>query len=116
MVEHSSLDAVLSAIADPTRRAILARLAETSETVTGVSARFPVSLNAVSKHVKVLEKAGLVRREIAGREHRLYLDPVPLQEAAEWIARYRQFWNVRLEALERLLWTRRPNGRAKERR
>ena len=109
MVDNGSLDRVLSAIADPTRRAILARLEHRSETVGEVAGHFPISLNAVSKHVKVLEKAGLVHREVAGREHRLHLDAVPLQDAAEWIDRYRKFWKQRLSGLERLLRSRRPH-------
>jgi DNA-binding transcriptional ArsR family regulator len=109
MVDHSSLDHVLSAIADPTRRAILARLERRSETVGEMAEHFPISLNGVSKHVKTLEKAGLVRREVAGREHRLHLDAAALHEAADWIDHYRKFWNVRLDALERLLRARRPH-------
>jgi len=110
MVEHSSpLDRVFSAVADPTRRAILARLEVRVETVTELAGRFPMSLNAVSKHVKVLESAGLVRREIVGREHRLYLEAAPLRDAEEWLGRYRRFWTSRLDALERMLRARKPN-------
>ena len=94
------LDQVYGAIADPTRRAILAMLAEGDVNVGSLAGRFPISLNGVSKHIKVLERAGLVERDIQGREHRLRLNPVPLQEASEWLDHYRAFWDRRLEALE----------------
>lgn len=97
------LDRVYAAIADPTRRAILAQLAGGQINVGDLAARFPISLNGVSKHVKVLERAGLVRREILGREHQLQLRTEPLREAEEWFQRYRAFWTARLDALERLL-------------
>ena len=97
------LDRVYGAIADPTRRAILAVLAGGEARVGDLAARFPMTLNAVSKHVKVLEGAGLVRRRIRGREHLLRLDPRPLREAAGWLERYREFWELRLDALEALL-------------
>jgi len=102
MVEYRPevLDRVFAAVADPTRRAILAALAEKAATITEIAAPFPVSLNAISKHVMVLERAGLIRREIAGREHRCRLTPEPLREAAYWLEHYRHFWNVRLDALE----------------
>jgi DNA-binding transcriptional ArsR family regulator len=80
------IDRVLGAIADPTRRAILARLAESDARVTELASAFPISLNSVSKHVRKLEDAGLVRREIRGRDHRLSLHAAPLAEAAAWIS------------------------------
>jgi DNA-binding transcriptional ArsR family regulator len=97
------LDRVYGAIADPTRRAILAALAGGEVRVGDVAARFPMTLTAVSKHVKVLERAGLVRRQVRGREHLLRLDPRPLREAAGWLEHYREFWELRLDALEALL-------------
>ncbi|HEY7634624.1 MAG TPA: metalloregulator ArsR/SmtB family transcription factor [Gemmatimonadales bacterium] len=97
------LDRVYGAIADPTRRAILAVLASGEESVGGLAHRFPISFNGVSKHVKVLERAGLVRRRIQGREHRLRLRPEPLREAARWLEHYRTFWTTRLDALESFL-------------
>ena len=105
MAAHNSpgLDRVYAAIADPTRRAILAQLAEGQINVGDLAARFPMSLNGVSKHVKVLERAGLLRREIRGREHQLRLRSEPLREAEEWFQRYRGFWTARLDALERHL-------------
>jgi len=97
------LDQVYGAIADPTRRAILAVLAGGDATVGTLADRFPISFNGVSKHVKVLERAGLVQRAIHGREHRLTLNPAPLREAARWLEHYRAFWNTRLDALESFL-------------
>jgi DNA-binding transcriptional ArsR family regulator len=103
MVEYQpeALSRVFSAVADPTRRAILASLARKPATITEIAKPFRVSLNAVSKHVMVLERAGLVRREIQGREHICSLEPDPLRDATAWLDHYRQFWDVRLDALER---------------
>jgi DNA-binding transcriptional ArsR family regulator len=97
------LDQVYGAIADPTRRAIISRLAAGDENVGGLAGRFPMSFNAVSKHVKVLERAGLVRRRVQGREHVLRLEPGPLREASRWLEHYRDFWDARLDALEAML-------------
>jgi DNA-binding transcriptional ArsR family regulator len=94
------LDQVFSALGDPTRRDILQALAQHSATITEIAKPFRVSLNAISKHVMVLEQAGLVRREIRGREHHCRIDPRPLREANGWLEQYRQFWEVRLDALE----------------
>lgn len=98
-----ALDRVFAAIADPTRRAILAALAQEPATITQIARPFPVSLNAISKHILVLERAGLVRREVVGREHRCRLDPAPLRKASAWLEHYRKFWDLRLDALERHL-------------
>jgi DNA-binding transcriptional ArsR family regulator len=97
------LDRVYGAIADPTRRAILNRLAGGDVNVTALAEEFPISFNGVSKHVKVLEQAGLVRRRIRGREHWLRLHPQPLREASRWLEHYREFWETRLDALEAFL-------------
>jgi len=94
------LDQVFSAVSDPTRRAILARLADADARVTDLASGFPISLNSTSKHIRVLEDAGLVRRTVRGREHILSLEAAPLSEAAEWIEHYRQFWSERLAALD----------------
>jgi len=94
------LDRVYGAIASPTRRAILTLLAAGEVNVGQLAERFPLSFNAVSKHVKVLERAGLVSRRVRGREHRVRLRPGPLREAARWLARQRAFWDSRLDALE----------------
>jgi len=103
MVEYSQdgLNRVFSAVADPTRRAILASLRNKSATIGEIASSFPVSLNAVSKHVMVLERAGLIRRNVHGREHVCSLDAGPLRDATAWLEHYRQFWEVRLDALER---------------
>ena len=103
------LDGVFNALSDPTRRAILARLADADARVTDLAAAFPISLNSVSKHIRVLERCGLLRRRVVGREHVLSLDPAPLAEAADWIGHYRRFWEGRLAALEKFVTTRKRN-------
>jgi DNA-binding transcriptional ArsR family regulator len=102
MGEYSAatLDRVFSGVADPTRRAILARLSESDARVTDVALLFPISLNSTSKHIRVLERAGLVRRTVRGREHILSLDAAPLADAAGWIEHYRRFWSEQLAALD----------------
>jgi len=97
---HARLDQVFSALGDPTRREILQSLARHPSTITEIARPFRFSLNAISKHVMVLEQAGLVRREIRGREHHCRINARPLREANDWLERYRQFWEVRLDALE----------------
>jgi DNA-binding transcriptional ArsR family regulator len=97
------LDETLAALADPTRRAILARLAEGEARVTDVARPFPISLNSVSKHIRMLERARLVRRRVEGREHFLTLTPGPLDEASEWIDAQRKLWTWRLGELEKAL-------------
>ncbi len=98
-----TLDTTLLALADPTRRAILKRLARGEARVTELAAPFPISLNSVSKHIRILERARLVRRRRAGREHLLSLEQAPLDEAAAWMASQRNIWNTRLDALEALM-------------
>jgi DNA-binding transcriptional ArsR family regulator len=100
---NPQLDQVYGAIADPTRRAILGLLSRGEVNVGSLADQFPISLNGVSKHVKVLERAGLVERSVRGREHWLRLQAEPLREAARWLDHYRAFWDSRLEALETLL-------------
>ncbi len=97
------LDRIYGALADPMRRAILGALVAGDMNVGALAERFPISFNGVSKHVKVLERAGLVRRRVRGREHWLRLKPAPLREAARWLAHYGAFWEARLDALEALL-------------
>ncbi len=96
----SAIDVTIAAIADPTRRAILDRLSSGPARVTDLAAPFSMSLAAVSKHVKVLEHAGLVRRTRQGREHTLELEAAPLREVVRWASRYERFWNERLDRLE----------------
>ena len=97
------LDATLAALADPTRRAILARLAAGEARVTEVAQPFPISLNSVSKHIRMLEKGGLVRRRVEGRDHYLTVNPHGLDEAAQWIEEQRALWTWRLAELDRIL-------------
>lgn len=99
----SRLDAVFAALADPTRRAIVARLADGPASVGDVAAPFPMSLPAVSKHLKVLERAGLIARDRHGRVHTLHLDPEPMDDAQAWLRRTRAFWEARFDALARYL-------------
>ncbi|WP_242334631.1 MULTISPECIES: helix-turn-helix transcriptional regulator [Anaeromyxobacter] len=93
-------DIVFAAVADPTRRAILDQLARGPARVTDVAAPFAMSLNAISKHIKVLERAGLVRRTRRGREHTLALEPAPLREVVRWASKLEQFWTERLDRME----------------
>ena len=89
-----------AALADPTRRAILARLAEGEATVNELAEPFAMTLPAVSKHLKVLERAGLITRGRNAQWRPCTLDARPLQEAADWVARYRQFWETNLDRLD----------------
>jgi DNA-binding transcriptional ArsR family regulator len=93
-------EAIWSALSDPTRRAIVERLTRGPTRVTDVAAPFDMSLNAVSKHIKVLESSGLVRRTREGREHTLELDPTPLREVARWASEVERFWSERLDRIE----------------
>ena len=97
------LDATLAAIADPTRRAILGRLADGEARVTQLAQPFAISLNSVSKHIRMLERAALVRRRIEGREHILSLNPAGLDDAARWIGEQRALWAWRLGELDTIL-------------
>jgi DNA-binding transcriptional ArsR family regulator len=99
----ASLDLAFAALSDPTRREIVQALAKGSARVTDLAHPFAMSLNAVSKHVKVLERAGLVRRTRAGREHHIALDPEPIRRIAGWASHYEQFWSGRLDKLEAFL-------------
>ena len=106
------LNQVYGALADPTRRSIVGILAEGELNVGTLAERFPMSLNGISKHVKVLERAGLVERSVQGREHRLRLNAEPLREASMWLEHYRAFWETRLTALETYLVQKEQDGRA----
>ena len=97
------LDATLTALADPTRRAILARLAGGEARVTEIAQPFAISLNSVSKHIRMLERAALVRRRIEGRDHLIALNPAGLDEAAQWIEAQRGLWGWRLGELDKAL-------------
>ena len=104
MVEHE-LNRVFHALADPTRRAILDRLAEGEATVSHLSRPFDLSFAAISKHLGVLERAGLVTRESQGRERVCRINPAALDDASSWLEFHRRFWTGRLEALEALVGT-----------
>jgi|ERR1043166_6029587 DNA-binding transcriptional ArsR family regulator len=101
MVKYSPrrLNVVFAALADPTRRGILQCLARGERCVTDVARPHRMSLPAVSKHLRVLEHAGLIRRRRCGRVHQLKLEAKPMQEAAQWIEEYRRFWEGTLDAL-----------------
>lgn len=102
-VSERSLDLVFGALADPTRRAILTRLADGTRSVGELAEPFDISRPAVSKHLDVLERAGLVRRVPDGRVNLCHLDAAPLRTAAHWVERYRTYWEDQLAALARFL-------------
>ncbi len=97
------LSNVFGALADPTRRAILARLAQGEATVNELARPFPISLQAISKHLKVLERAGLIARGRDAQWRPCRLDPAPLRQIAAWMQQYRQFWEERYEQLDSYL-------------
>ncbi|TIP76001.1 MAG: winged helix-turn-helix transcriptional regulator [Mesorhizobium sp.] len=99
----ADLDRTLMALADPIRRRILQRLAASEARVTDVAAEFSISLNSVSKHIRLLERARLIKRNVSGREHILGFRPEPLSEAQQWIAAQQAFWASRLQAIDDLL-------------
>jgi DNA-binding transcriptional ArsR family regulator len=105
MVKHRSddLDLLFHALSDPTRRAIIEALAHGKASVTELAEPYEMSLPAVSKHLKILETAGIVVREREGRVHRLTLDGKQMKAALAWIERYRRFWMPRFDALDALL-------------
>lgn len=98
----ADLDKIMTALAHPTRRAIAERVMRQETRVTDLMEPFAVSLNAISKHVRVLERARLVQRRRVWREHRVSFNPAPLEELSAWIEKCRTFWNQRLDALEAL--------------
>jgi DNA-binding transcriptional ArsR family regulator len=112
--QSARLDGVFNALCDPTRRAILARLTATDARVTDIASAFPISLNSISKHIRMLERAGLLRRSVVGRDHVLSLNAAPLADAAQWIEHYRRFWDGRLAALEEFVTQRGPHERRRK--
>jgi DNA-binding transcriptional ArsR family regulator len=98
--QASALDRVSAAISDPTRRAIMERLARGPARISDVAQPFSITLTGFCKHVRVLERAGLVRRTRHGRENTLELSPEPLRHVGRWILQYEQFWQARLDRLE----------------
>jgi DNA-binding transcriptional ArsR family regulator len=105
MVEYHAdqIDTVFHALGDATRRRMLRELAKGERTVGQLAEPFEISLAAASKHIKALENAGLIRREVKGRTHLCSLEPGPLATAHEWLSFYERFWTNRLDVLERLL-------------
>jgi DNA-binding transcriptional ArsR family regulator len=103
MVEQNALDTVFRALADPTRRAMLRSLAAGERNIGQLAQPFAMSFAAASKHVKVLEGAGLVRRRVEGRNHLCRIEARPLAAADEWLRFYEGFWNDRLDGLDALL-------------
>jgi DNA-binding transcriptional ArsR family regulator len=101
----SALDGIFHALADPTRRAMLAALAEGERKIGDLAAPFAMSFAAASKHVRVLESAGLVRRRVEGRSHVFAIHAESLAAADAWLSFYRRFWNARVDVLEALLKT-----------
>ena len=99
------MNSVFHALGDPTRRRMLHQLALGERTVSELAEPFAMSLAAASKHIKALENAGLIRREVRGRTHLCRLDPGPLASAHQWLSFYKRFWTDRLDVLERLLRT-----------
>jgi DNA-binding transcriptional ArsR family regulator len=102
-LERPQLNSVFHALGDSTRRRMLRELAEGERTVGQLAKPFAISLAAASKHIKALEKAGLIRREVHGRTHLCRLDPGPLASAQKWLSFYERFWTDRLDVLEQLL-------------
>jgi DNA-binding transcriptional ArsR family regulator len=118
MVELSAprLDALFHALGDATRRRMLRDLAAGERSVGQLAEPFSISLAAASKHIKALENAGLIQREVRGRTHLCRLDPGPLASAHEWLGQYERFWNARLDTLAQLLRAEDAQQRAKPRR
>jgi DNA-binding transcriptional ArsR family regulator len=102
-LSSNQLDDVFVALADETRRSILAQLASGEARVTEVAAPFDISLNSVSKHIRILERAGIVVRRRSGRDHYLSLNPRPLTQASDWLASRQRFWADRVVRLQVLL-------------
>jgi len=105
MVEHPTerLDLVFHALSDQTRRAMLARLSRGEQTVSELASPYEMSLAAASKHIRTLERAGLVKRTIRGRIHYCRIDPRPLAKADDWLRSYERLWDQRIERLAELL-------------
>ena len=100
MKAEDQLSAIFAALADPTRRAILARLADGDATVTELAEPFSISLPAISRHLKVLEHAGLISRSRSGQWLSSTLEAAPLKDATDWMERYRQFWDASFDRLD----------------
>ncbi len=106
VIQNEELDLVFGALADPTRRRMLEQLASGASRVGDLGPAHPMSQPAVSKHVRVLERAGLIQRERIGREHRITVDPRPIEAARTWIGHYARFWQEQFNAVDEYLKTR----------
>ncbi len=100
MAAPDRLSVIFAALADPTRRAIIGRLADGEATVTELAGPFPISLPAISRHLKVLERAGLISRSRSGQWRSSALEPAPLKEAADWMERYQVLWEASFDRLD----------------
>lgn len=107
---ENELNTIFSALSDPTRRAMLSRLINEDMSVADLSQPFAMTKPAITKHLKVLEKAGLLSRTIEGRVHRCRIKPEPLKAVSQWVSFYEQFWNKKLDALDSYLNETTPNG------
>jgi DNA-binding transcriptional ArsR family regulator len=103
MVNSSGLDGVFSALSDPTRRRIVEQLAKRPLSVGEIASGFSISQPGISRHIKVLEQAGLLKREVTGRVHRCRLEPKALQSASSWLETQRAFWNSTFDRLDAYL-------------
>lgn len=103
MVNNFTLDRVFGALSDPTRRRIVERLSHRPLTVGQIAAEFSISQPAISKHVRVLEESGLLKREIVGRVHHCTLSAVAMESASKWLDKQRAYWNASLDRLDVLL-------------
>ena len=102
-MNSNHLDGVFSALADPTRRGMLAQLATGEANVSALAARYAISQPAISKHLRVLEKAGLISRTKRGRENFVRVNPQPMEEAATWITHYARFWRAQFDDVDAYL-------------
>ena len=103
VMQSNQLDQVFSALSDPTRRGILEQLSQGESRVSTLAKPYEVSQPAISKHLRVLERAGLIARTRQGREHHIRVDPRPIEEARGWMAHYAEFWNAQFDAVDAYL-------------
>lgn len=107
--QKSQLDEIFSALADPTRRGMLEQLSKGESNVSTLAEPYDVSQPAISKHLRVLERAGLIQRTRRGREHHIRVDPRPIEEAQGWMAAYAKFWQLQFDAVDAYLKTPKPS-------
>jgi DNA-binding transcriptional ArsR family regulator len=104
------MDAVFIALADPTRRGMITRLSKGPASIGELGRPYDITKPAITKHVKILERAGLISRKKDGRVHRCKLNPKPMEQAEDWIEKHRKFWEASLDALARYVEQTRPKG------